>query len=87
MTRTDDYQTQSIQLIGVGRVRAKPAYMFKVGENMMWNYGSRSKVLAIIDQTPKQIVFAVSGDLSKSESASQSYTRRMKKDRLVGIGQ
>ena len=46
----------TIHLQGIGRVRAKKAKDFKVGEKFLWNYGSRSKILKILKETKTQIV-------------------------------
>ena len=74
----------TIHLQGVGRVEAKPAKEFKIGESFMWNYGSTSEIKRIVKETSSYITFeieyeAYSGKMELGE-------RRLKKDRLVGIG-
>lgn len=76
----------AIHLQGIGKVRAKKAIEFKEGEFMAWNYGFESKVLAIIEETAHFITFAISGDIDDKEKAKSTYTRRLKKDRLVAVG-
>ena len=68
-----------VQLQSVGRVPAKPAKDFKVGERIMWNFGEESLIIAIIKETPKTLVF-------KTESSGKTYRRRYGKDRLLAIG-
>ncbi len=71
---------KTIQLQAIGQATAKPAKDFKVGEHFVWNYGYHSKIVAIGKQTKHQIVF-----ITESEDGKR-YERRLKKDRLVGIG-
>lgn len=75
-----DRHTKSIHLQGIGRVHAKPAQEFKVGEKMGWNYGSTSKVIGVKKVTKKFIVFRLQ---TKDGSV---WERRLKKDRMVAIG-
>ena len=65
----------TIHLQSYGRAEAKPAEEFKVGEKMLWNFGERSTVLAIVKETAKFIT-----------SQFENTDRRLKKDRLVAIG-
>jgi len=79
----------TVKLQGVGRVEAKPAGAFKVGESMMWNTGATSKVIEILEEksTDKFINFKVEcADLYGNWANSQIYERRLKKTRLVAIG-
>lgn len=64
-----------IHLQSYGKAEAKPAKDFKVGEKMLWNFGEKSEVTAIIRETPSMIVFQLG-----------EWQRKMKKDRLVAIG-
>lgn len=71
---------QTIKLQYVGNVRAKPTNEFKVGEFFKWNGGSCTKIIAILKETKTQIIF-------KTEDPEHGFfERRLKKDRLVGIG-
>jgi len=77
----------TIKLQGVGLVEAKPAEDFKIGESMMWNTGVTSKVIGIVKTTKNFIIFKtlcanIWGDWSRAEE----YERRLKKTRLVAIG-
>jgi hypothetical protein len=76
----DQKMEKTIQIQGVGHVRAKPAQDFKPGEHFVWNYGYHSKIVGIAKETQHQIVF-----ITESEDGKR-YERRLKKDRLVGIG-
>lgn len=69
----------SIHLQGIGRVKAKPAQEFRVGDYMGWDYGGVSKVVGIAKETAKTITFLVLC------SDGQVYERRMKKTRLVAV--
>jgi len=68
----------TIKLQGIGSTTAKMAQDLKVGDITVWNFGSTAKVLAIAKETAKFITF-------KIEESSGVYTRRLKKDRLVGV--
>ena len=52
----------------------------KVGDVALWNFGYTSKVAEIVKETEKTIIF-------KFESAENGklYTRRLSKNRIVGI--
>lgn len=72
------FAKQSIQLQGVGSFQAKPAKDIVVGEDyFVWNYGSTSKPIKVLKESPKQIVFQ-----TKTEDG-KLWERRMNKDRLV----
>lgn len=60
-------------------VNAKPAKEVKKGDTLVWNYGITSVVEAVVKETPKQIV------ISERYDSGKSYTRRMVKERLVGV--
>lgn len=68
----------TISLQSIGTVSAKPAQDFKVGEVILWNFGSKAKILAVVSQTAKFITFQI-------EESTGVYSRRLKKDRLVGV--
>ena len=68
----------AVQLQGIGQTNAKVASDFVVGETMVWNYGIASKVVAVCDASKMFLSFELLGGDGKT------YTRRIKKDRLVG---
>lgn len=55
---------------------------------MLWNYGSQSKVIAIVKETKAFITFEIVYPLKGSNDWANTGTseRRLKKSRLVGIG-
>lgn len=68
-----------IHLIGYGKVDAKPAKEVKKGDTLVWNYGTTSVVESIVKETATQIV------IEERYDSGKSYTRRMGKERLVGV--
>ena len=72
---------QTVQLQVIGHVRAKAAKDFKVGEYSVWNYGGTSKILCPKIQTKTQLVFIT------ETPDGRKWERRLKKERLVGIGE
>lgn len=72
--------TSTIHLQGYGRAAAKKGSEFKIGEKMLWNYGSKSLITGIKKETKKFIIFLLKC------SDGIIYERRIKKDRLVAIG-
>jgi len=68
----------TIKLQGIGSTTAKMAKELKIGDITVWNFGSTAKVLAIVSETAKFITF-------KIEESTGVYTRRLKKNRLVGV--
>jgi len=70
----------SVHLQYVGRVKAKPAKDFRIGEKMMWNGGSTTEVVSVVKTTAKFITYGLRDD------ESGPWVRRLKKDRLVAIG-
>jgi hypothetical protein len=68
-----------IHLIGYGMVNAKPAKEVKKGDTLVWNYGVTSIVDSILRETPTQIV------IEERYESGKTYTRRMGKERLVGV--
>lgn len=79
---------QTIHLQNIGKAKAKPAQEFKIGEFMLWNYGSQSKVISITKETKAFITFEIMYPLGGSNDWSNTgiSERRLKKSRLVGIG-
>lgn len=77
-----------IHLQSVGKVEAKPAIEFKINEFMVWNFGSQSKVTAVVKETKAFITFELTYPLGGSNDWANTRTseRRLKKSRLVGIG-
>jgi hypothetical protein len=65
----------TIHLQSYGRAEAKPAIDFTVGEKMLWNFGERSTIVAIVKETEKYITFQF-----------ENTDRRLAKHRLVAIG-
>lgn len=73
-----DVATATIHLQGIGRVPAVPAHKLKIGDQLMYNYGSVYQITKIEDASPKFFrIFEVSAE------TGEEYNRRVKKDRLV----
>lgn len=64
------------RLIDVGVVKGTPAKNLKVGDKIMWNYGSVSTVKGIRNVSPKFLEFLLL-------HGGKTYKRRLAKDRLV----
>ena len=79
---------QTIHLQGIGKVEAKPAQEFQIGEFILWNFGSQSKIVGIAKETKAFITFKLEYPLSGRRDWADTGTseRRLKKSRLVGIG-
>lgn len=76
-----------VHLQSVGKVEAKPAQDFEIGEFMVWNFGSQSKVVGIAKETKAFITFELlSPDCWGDWSDAKVLERRLKKSRLVAIG-
>lgn len=76
----------SVQLQSVGRVKAKPAAEFQIGEGMMWNFGSTTRVVAIVAQTARTITFELETVTSGfAQTVGQRHNRKFLKPRLVAI--
>lgn len=73
--------TQTIRLQGIGHVSAKPAADLKAGDVTVWNYGHAHEVLSVESVSPAFVVV----HMIKEQGAPGVWTRRMKRDRLVGI--
>lgn len=70
---------KTVNLQSVGEHKAKPAQDFSIGEEMVWNFGSKSEVVAILKETAKFITFSLLC------SDGNVYAKRLKKDRLVAF--
>ena len=75
----------TIQIQSVGKVNAKPAAEFSVGEKMLWNFGYSSEILEIVKETPTQIVFKINSISPTGKVEDFTGERRLKKTRLVAI--
>ena len=69
---------QTIHLQGIGPVQAIPAADIKPGDVLMWNYGYKSTVVAILSETAKSIVI-------QTKSDAGIFQRRLMKSRLVAL--
>lgn len=76
----------TIQLQSIGKVEAKKASDFKVGEKMKWNFGYTSEVLEIVKETKTQIVVKLNSIDPLGRVSDFIGERRLKKERLVAIG-
>lgn len=70
---------ESIKLQSIGNVPAIQASKLVAGDTTVWNFGATAKVKRVISSTRCFIVFEL-----ESEDG-ETYERKMKKDRLVGI--
>ena len=68
---------KTIHLIGHGKQQAKMASEINIGDNLMWNYGTTSKVVGIENKTDKMI------SIVEEYMDGKRYIRRLRKDRLV----
>ena len=69
-----------IWLQNYGFAPAKKAVEFKVGEKMLWNFGSKSEVVEIVGESKSFIT------IRSLCSDGNIYQSRLKKDRFVAIG-
>jgi hypothetical protein len=72
---------RNIQLIDTGRVTAKPAGEFNIGNKMLWNYDSSTEVLSIIKISEHFNIFTLLG------SDGSTHERKLKNTRLIGFAQ
>jgi hypothetical protein len=72
--------TTSIQLQQIGRVQAKTAAQFKIGDKMVWNFGHTTTVLGVASETKAFITYIL-----KDDKNSSRHERRLKKTRLVAF--
>lgn len=77
--------TNTVQLQSVGRVAAKPASEFKVGDFMAWNFGYASEVLEIVKETKSFITFKLNSIDPMGRVTDTTAERRLGKNRLVAI--
>lgn len=70
-----------IHLQGIGKVKAKPAGNFKVGEKALWNYGYTSTIKNI---QPVGKTGNFHNWTTQEDKSGGIYQRRVRKDRLVG---
>jgi hypothetical protein len=83
----DDKMTDLVHLQSIGKVEAKPAQEFEIGQFMAWNFGSQSKVVGIAKETKAFITFELlCPDINNDWADAKVYERRLKKTRLVAIG-
>jgi hypothetical protein len=75
-----DGAENSMRLQSIGVVLGTPAKEIKVGDTLMWNFGSTSEVVEIVKETAKTIVVK-----TKPEDSDKVYERRFNKSRLVCI--
>jgi hypothetical protein len=71
---------QAIQIQSVGRVQAKPAIEFSIGDKMVWNFGYTSEVVRVVKETKSQIIYEL-----KSTDSGNIHERRFGKQRLVAF--
>lgn len=64
-------------LQGIGMHIAKAAGTIVVGDVLVWNYGTCSKVTAIVSETPAFVT------IEETYEGGKTYNRRLKKTRLV----
>tara|TARA_R110000824_G_scaffold372075_1_gene561912 strand:- start:3874 stop:4128 length:255 start_codon:yes stop_codon:yes gene_type:complete len=67
----------AMRLQAIGFVLGTQAKEVKVGDYLMWNFGSKSIVLEIVKETAKTIIIKTEGEHGYIGE------RRLKKDRLV----
>ena len=75
-------QPNTTYLQGFGWVLGTPAGSLKEGDTMVWNNGGLSRVGKTISETAKMITIE---DIyfCQFANAEQTYTRKLKKDRIV----
>lgn len=68
-----------IHLQGIGKHYAIMVCQLMVGDTLVWNYGAKSKVIAI-DNLSKCYI-----KITTMDEKGNVYERRMKRDRLVAV--
>jgi len=70
----------AIHLQGIGLVKSKKVEDVKIGDILLWNYGSESPVVGFGKETAKmkELIIVSSED-------GQTYIRKMKKEREVAF--
>ena len=76
-TSTTEHYTQ---IIGVGRVPAKPATDIQVGDVLVWNFNYKSTVLAIAPRGKTQLTI-----VEQYHNSNNIYQRNVTKTRLIAI--
>jgi len=71
-------ETPTIHLIGCGDMIGIYSRDVQPGMHLMWNYGSVYEVIEVRDKSAKFIEV-----VERSTESGTSYTRRLKKDRIV----
>lgn len=79
-TRVNETETNAMRLQSIGYVLGTPAGEIKESDILMWNFGSKSEVLEILNETPKTITIK-----EKQVGGSFIGERKMTKSRLVCI--
>ncbi len=69
--------TKTIQLIQVGKVKAKPAGEVKKGDVLLWNYGEETEVLSVSPKGKKSVIITMKTD-------SDNWVKSFVKTRLIG---
>jgi hypothetical protein len=79
-TLVNETATNAMRLQSIGNVLGTPAIEIKVGSFLLWNFGSKTEVLEIVNETAKTITI-------KEKTVGTSYVgeRKMTKTRLVCI--
>ena len=79
-TLVNQTTTNAMRLQSIGNVLGTPASEIKKGDFLMWNFGSKTEVLEIVNETAKTITI-------KEKEVKSDYTgeRKMTKSRLVCI--
>lgn len=73
---------QTIQLIGIGRVRATTAETLTIGDIIMWNYGYRYTVDGIKPRGKTELTIT-----ERNIETGLTYQRNVKRTRLIGVAQ
>lgn len=69
--------TKRIHLQGIGLCEAKPASEFLIGQKMLWNYGAKSIITGVKNETKSYITYII------ADERGLTWDRRLKKTRLV----
>ena len=70
------------RLIGVGQVPAIFVEQLKIGDVVVWNYGSTSKVVGIKEITKKTVEITFEWE-DEFDGHTETSTRRMRKNSLI----
>lgn len=69
----------TINLQGLGKVKAKPASELRVGDVLSWNYSPRCSEVVAIEPCGKKSLYVT----ERSRKTGAEYKRRLLKSRLV----